>query len=228
MSATTTTVIAALAGLFGVMAGGLLAGRQQRSAQLRDRMLDVSLEYVEALREATPGAPMQPRKATASAQDAMVRARQLGHRVALVFGSDSPAGEHGVEAHFLTLNTFEHAEAELEADTRFEDGVEVATDIWLADHEKLEGRAEREIARFSYLAGRAIRSGGRHPLLDHGRRVRRLIFMRLRCRKALRELSAVQRRVDIATDEQKANYANRRAAMDALEAEWADHDDPTQ
>lgn len=219
MSTGVTTLIAALSGLLGATIGGLLAGRQQRSAQLRDRMLDVALDYVEALREAVSGAPVEPMPEDPVAKDALERAYRLSHRAMLLFGPDSPAGEQAVEAYFDTLQAFDHAQEPLDIDERIEDGAARATQIWTADHEEVEGQAERTVDRFAVLAGRAIRSGSRHPWLDHGRRVRRWLFQSPSRRRAMRELREVGGQYRVVSKQLKTADAEYRRVLDEAEAE---------
>jgi len=221
VSATATTLVAALAGLLGATIGALLSGRQQRSAQLRDRMLDVALEYVEALREAVPDAPMEPRPELAGQRAALERARKWSHRAVLLFGPDSPAGEQAIEAYFATLSAFDHAKQPLDVEERLGDGESTARSIWLADHERIEGSAERAVDRFAYLAGRAIRSGGRHPWLDHGRRLRRQVLDHLspRRRTALRDLRWIASEGRAKAEELKRVDAQLRRALDEAEAQ---------
>jgi hypothetical protein len=214
VSTAAATVIAALSGLLGATIGGILAGRQQRSAQLRDRMLEVALEYVEALGEAMPGAPMEPRPASLEAKAAIAQARRMGPKVALLFGPESPAGERGIEAYFQTLAAFDHAEAELDVDERIEKGRAGAAHIWLGDQEVVGHRAQREVDLFATLAGRAIRAGGRHPWEDRGRRVRRSVLRSPKQRKAKRELVKFSEEYRRSSEDLKRSYTEARRALD--------------
>src|SRR5689334_920077 len=182
-------------------------------------MLDLALEYVEALRNAVPDAPREPRPESQDAREALTRAYRLSHRAILLFGPDSPAGEQAIEAYFLTLRAFDHAQQPLDIDERLADGESAAKQIWLADHEKVEVEAERSVDRFSSLAGRAIRSGGRHPWMDHGRHFRRWIFRSREGREIRRQLRKVGAERRRNADEFKAADAELRRALDEAEAQ---------
>jgi hypothetical protein len=219
MSASTSTLLVAGAGLLGVMIGGLLAGRQQRSGQLRDRMLDVALEYVEALRGALPDAPDEPRSATASAESDLARAYKLSQKALLIFGPDSPAGEQAVEAYFETLTAFDHAQRPLDIEERILDGESTARSIWQHEQERADARAERSVDEFSVLAGRAIRSGAHHPWIERGRRLRRWIFRSGERRRIEKQLRATAADRDSNAEALKRSDAELRRALDEAEAE---------
>ena len=93
-------------------------------------MLDVALEYVEALRGALPDAPDEPRSATVSAELDLARAFKLSQKALLVFGPDSRAGEQAVEAYFEALTAFDHAQRALDIEERILDGESTARSIW--------------------------------------------------------------------------------------------------
>ncbi|HWO15338.1 MAG TPA: hypothetical protein VNM89_01330 [Solirubrobacterales bacterium] len=230
MSTATATSIAALAGLFGAVIGGLLAGRQQRSAQLRDRMLDVALEYVEVLHAAVPDVLDEPQPKNSTTHAVLERAHRLSHRAVLLFGPDSAAGEQATRAYFATLFFFEHAHQPLEIEERVRGGEsiarEIAQGIWLADHQQAEAEAERAVHCFSTLAGRSIRSGGRHPWLDQGRRMRRGIFQTPGGRRVMRELREVSAQIREHEGRVKKQYAEFRKKLDQAEAEDSRAADP--
>jgi hypothetical protein len=213
-----STLVAAAAGLFGVAMGGWLAGRQQRSAQLRAPMLDVALDFVEALRGAVPDAPNEPREATAAAREQLSRAFTLSHRVVLIFGPDAPAGEQAIEAYFATLTAFDHAEKPLDVEERIVDDEARARSIWVHEHEQVEFKAERAVDGFSVAAGRAIRSGGRHPWFDAGRRLRQRVFQTPSKRKVLRELRSTAEQARAAEEGLKESDKALRRALDEAEA----------
>lgn len=153
MSTSTSTLVVTVAGLLGVVLGNLLASRQQRSVQLRDRMLDVSLEYVDAMRGALPDEPDEPRATPTPAKADLARVYRLSSSCALIFGPDSPAGEQAAEAYFETLTAFDHAQQPFDIETRITDGEEIARQIWQHDQERAAGKAARSVDQFSVLAG---------------------------------------------------------------------------
>ncbi|HEX2265877.1 MAG TPA: hypothetical protein VHH14_06315, partial [Solirubrobacterales bacterium] len=78
------------------------------------------------------------------------------------------------------------------------------------------------VDRFSVLAGRAIRSGGRHPFLEQIRRVRRWISHSVRHRQAMQGLRAAGAAVRDQDRALKQANANVRRALDEAEAEGVD------
>jgi len=214
-----SVLVAAAAGLLGVAIGGWLTGRQQRSAQLRGPMLDVALDYVEALRAAVPDAPTEPRKATPKAREELARAFTLSHRAQLIFGPDTPAGEDAIEAYFQTLTAFDHAQKPLEIEERLTGGEDHARNLWLHEHERVEYEAERAVDRFSISAGRAIRSGGRHPWVDKGRQVRQWVLRSPGRWKAERRLRSTAADLRSAGEFLKRADEDLRRALDEAEAE---------
>jgi hypothetical protein len=215
VSTATTTLIAAAVGLLAAIVGGLLTGGQQRSSQLRDRMLDISLDYVQALRDAAGDAPTMPRAPTTAATDAMARAFRLSQAAVLIFGPDSTAGERAMDAYSETLAEFQHAQEPLEVDARIRDDADAVGAIWLNDHEHIEASTERAQREFAREAGRAIRHGGQWSWRAEAKSVsQRLHDRRLRGEWAprLREAQASRRE---AVDEMGARRDEYRKMLDA-------------
>lgn len=182
-------------------------------------MLDVALEYVDVLRGALPDAPSEPRAATSSSKVDLARAYKLSQRALLIFGPDSVAGEQAVEAYFETLSAFEHAQQPLDIEERIAGGESTAFNIWLHDQERLEAKAERQVDKFSVVAGRAIRAGSHHPLLERGRRFHRWLFRSREGRQILKKLQTSAADLHSSHEALRRSDAALRRALDEAEAE---------
>jgi hypothetical protein len=227
VSAAATTLIAAFVALLSAVIGGLLVGRQQRSSQARERMLDIALDYVQALRDTAGDAPVAPRPATDAAKAAKERAFRLSQAAILVFGPDSRAGEAALAAYFETRAEFDHAQQPLDIDTRIEGDESEASAVWLSEHEEIESKAAWALDAFSREAGRAIRSGGRPPWFERAIRMPRRLRERWRHRDVARALKEAQERYLESAQELRASRREYREALDRASADQDATEDQT-
>lgn len=204
MSSTLATVVVpALSAVGGALLGAYASGRQQRAVQLRQRMLDTASDLIDAVHRATAVLTEEPVDELRDVADAMKDARIACRRVDLIFGPDSAAAINAFEAVSDISVAVDGCQVPYDIDPRVEDSDDVAKRLWDADREKERYTAERSLDDFARLAGRAIRTGGRHPALDRTSRRIRTLRHRSRLRRvreagqAYRDATAQLREVDI-------------------------------
>jgi len=215
MSTTTISIAApALSGLVGALLGAWGTGRQQRSAQLRQRMLDAATELVDAVQNATVLLTPEPSVGGSETDSAITAARHASRRVDLIFGPDSAVAVEGWEAASDITLALWGCQKPLDVDDRIEGSEATARAIWDADRQHEQFTAEKSLDSFARLAGRAIRTGGRHPWLDRLDRWRHHTPWSLRRRRTLKDLQSAARAYRIAIDETRTAYAALRAQLD--------------